>query len=182
VDARGIQRSLEERIARLAAEERYEEAAEHRDRLAAWGRAAARGQRLAGLARLAEVVAARREGAGWEFAVVRHGRLAAAGASPAGADPRPYVDALRLTAEVVRAAPPPLPAASPEEAERVLRWLDGDRVRLVRVEAGDGGPDGWCEPAFGAGSLRPRLEAATAGATAGATAATVDRRRLRPTR
>jgi DNA polymerase-3 subunit epsilon len=177
-DARGVQRSLEDRIAKLAAEERYEEAAEHRDRLAAWGRAAARGQRLAALARLAELVAARRDGAGWEIAVVRHGRLAAAGASPAGADLRPYVDALRLTAEVVRAAPPPLPAAIPEEAERVLRWLDAEGVRLVHVEAGDGGPDGWCEPAFGAGSLRPRLEAATTSAMGGER----ERRRLRPTR
>ena len=72
--------ALEERMARLASEERYEEAGVHRDRLAAFVRAVARCQRLSALTRLPELVAARREDdRRWAVHVVRHGRLAAAG-------------------------------------------------------------------------------------------------------
>ena len=61
----------------------------HRDRLAAFVRAAARTQRLSALTRCPEVVAARREDDGrWAVHVVRFGRLAAAGVIPPGADAR----------------------------------------------------------------------------------------------
>jgi len=59
---------------------------------------------------------------------------AASTISPRGADPMPYVDALRSSAEVVLPAPWPAPAAIPEETEKVLRWLESDGVRLVHVE------------------------------------------------
>ena len=81
------------RMAALAAEERFEEAGVHRDRLAAFVRAAARTQRLTSLTRCAEVVAARREDDGrWAVHVVRYGRLAAAGVIPSGADAAPVRD------------------------------------------------------------------------------------------
>ena len=54
-----------------------------RDRLAGLVAALGRAQRLTALAGLAEVVGARPDGSGgWELAVVRHGRLAAAGVAP----------------------------------------------------------------------------------------------------
>ena len=72
---------------RWPTDERFEEAGVHRDRLAAFVRAAARTQRLTALTRCPEVVAARREDDGrWAVHVVRHGRLAAAGVIPPGAD------------------------------------------------------------------------------------------------
>ena len=78
--------AINARMAALAADERFEEAGVHRDRLAAFLRAAARTQRLAALTRCPEVVAARREDdGGWAVHVVRHGRLAAAGVIPSGA-------------------------------------------------------------------------------------------------
>lgn len=127
--------SARARLAELAAAERYEEAGLVRDRSLAFLRGAARAQRLAPLAAAAEVVAARRRpGGGWELVVVRHGRLAGTTTTPPGADPRPAVDALRATAEVVSAPVPPEPACSAEEAEKVLGWLEGDGVRLVSVE------------------------------------------------
>ncbi len=126
------------RMAALAAEERFEEAGVHRDRLAAFVRAAARTQRLSSLTTCSEVVAARREDDGrWAVHVVRYGRLAAAGVIPPGADAHLFVEQLRLAAETVVApsrTPGPTPAATAEETERVLRWLESPDVRLVEVE------------------------------------------------
>lgn len=126
---------VNQRMAALAADERYEEAGVHRDRLAAFVRAAARTQRISSLTRCSEVVAARREDDGrWAVHVVRHGRLAAAGVVPPGADALAYVAALRASAETVVPAPGPVPAATAEETERLLRWLESPTVRLIDVE------------------------------------------------
>ncbi|SDQ33258.1 DEDD exonuclease domain-containing protein [Quadrisphaera sp. DSM 44207] len=123
------------RLARLAEAERYEEAAAVRDRSTAFLRAAARTQRLAPLAAAPELAAARRTAdGGWELVVVRYGRLAGSAACAPGADPRPHLEALRATAEAVARPPLPAPAGTPEEAEKVLRWLEQDGVRLVSVE------------------------------------------------
>jgi DNA polymerase-3 subunit epsilon len=123
------------RMAALAADERFEEAGVHRDRLSAFVRAAARTQRLSALTRCAEVVAARREDDGrWAVHVVRFGRLAAAGTIPPGADAHQYVLELRASAETVATAPGPVPAATAEETEKVLRWLESPGVRLVEVD------------------------------------------------
>ena len=127
--------AINARMAQLAADERFEEAGAHRDRLAAFVRAAARTQRLSALTRCPEVVAARRrDDARWEVHVVRHGRLAAAGVIPAGADAHGYVAGLRASAETVRPGPGPVPAASAEETEQVLRWLESPGIRLVDVD------------------------------------------------
>jgi DNA polymerase-3 subunit epsilon len=133
--------TINRRMAALAADERFEEAGIHRDRLAAFVRAAARTQRLSALTGCPEVVAARREtdpttgrGGRWELHVVRFGRLAAAGVIPPGADAHSYVATLRLSAETVSSAPGPVPAATAEETEKILRWLESPGIRLVDVD------------------------------------------------
>lgn len=127
--------AINARMAALADDERFEEAGVHRDRLAAFVRAAARTQRLAALTRCPEVVAARHEDDGrWAVHVVRHGRLAAAGVIPPGADAHAFVTTLRQSAETVRPGPGPVPAASAEETEKVLRWLESPGIRLVDVD------------------------------------------------
>ncbi|MDO9496035.1 MAG: DEDD exonuclease domain-containing protein [Nocardioides sp.] len=137
---------VNQRMAALAADERYEEAGVHRDRLAAFVRAAARTQRLSSLTRCSEVVAARREDDGrWAVHVVRYGRLAAAGVIPPSADALTYVSALRASAETVLPAPGPVPAATAAETERLLRWLESPTVRLIDVEGE------WTCPVNGAG-------------------------------
>ena len=78
--------SLSRRMSKLAAASRFEDAVSWRDRLASFLRGASRTQRLHALTRCAEVVAARREDGRWSVHVVRHGRLAAAGVIPSGAD------------------------------------------------------------------------------------------------
>ncbi|MFS3129698.1 DEDD exonuclease domain-containing protein [Nocardioides sp. Bht2] len=133
------------RMLRLAEDERFEEAGVHRDRLAAFLRAASRTQRLTGLSGCPELVAAQREKDGrWAVHIVRYGRLAAAGRIPAGADARIYVDQLRASAETVLTGPGPVPAASAEESELILRWLESDGIRLVDVDGT------WASPIGGA--------------------------------
>jgi DNA polymerase-3 subunit epsilon len=123
------------RMSALAAEERFEDAGVHRDRLAAFVRAASRTQRLTALTRCPELVAARREDDGrWAVHVVRFGRLAGAGVIPAGAHAGEYVEGLRLSSETVSPGLGPTPAASAEETEKVLRWLESPGIRLVHVD------------------------------------------------
>ena len=119
----------------LAAGERFEEAGTHRDRLAAFLRAASRTQRLGSLASCSELVAARREDdRRWAVHVVRHGRLAAAGVIPHDAHAGEWVRQLRESAETVTGGPGPTPAATAAESEQILRWLEQPGVRLVHVE------------------------------------------------
>ncbi|MGN9912290.1 DEDD exonuclease domain-containing protein [Phytohabitans sp. LJ34] len=139
------------RIRKLSDAERYEEAAVVRTRMAALLRAAVRMQRLSGLTSIAELVAARRHQAtgGWELAIVRHGRLAAAGVSPPRVHPRSTIDMLRMTAETVIG-----PTASTEESERILSWLERPDTRLVQMSAG------WASPVRGAARFRDLLNRA----------------------
>ncbi len=122
------------RIDALAAAERFEDAARQRDRLAAFLRGAARSQRLAALSRCLEVVAARKDDGRWTVHVIRHGRLAAAGVIPPGADASLWVQELRSGADTVLPGPGPLPASNVHEAELLLRWLESEGVRLVHVD------------------------------------------------
>jgi DNA polymerase III subunit epsilon len=136
----------------LAATERYEEAAVHRERLLAYLRGAARAQRLAPIASIAELVAARRrERGGWELVLVRYGRLAGSSVSPPGADPMPFIEALKLAGETVLARPRPMPAAHPEETELILSWLERPGTRLVELDGT------WALPVSGAARHRHRL-------------------------
>ncbi len=136
------------RMAHLAGHERFEEAADAREQLGAFLRGAVRAQRVGSLVDVGEVVAARRtDDGGWELVCVRRGRLVGTSIAPRGADPMPFVDAQTLTAESVAPARPGAPgAATSEESEMVLRWLEGDGVRLVSTERG------WASPLRGAAS------------------------------
>ena len=149
------------RIEVLSAAERYEEAAVVRGRLVAVLRAAVRMQRLAALTGIAELAAARPAArGGWELALVRHGRLAGAGVSPPGVHPRPTIAAIRATAETVLPGHGPVPAATAEETERILSWLERPETRLVEST------DGWASPVAGAGRFRDLLTKAENGGSA----------------
>ncbi|MEG3634794.1 DEDD exonuclease domain-containing protein [Micromonospora palythoicola] len=159
-DPQPVVDALLARIEALSAAQRYEEAAALRSRLAAVLRAAVRMQRLAALSGLAEVAAAHpAAGGGWELALVRHGRLAGAGVSPPGVHPRPTLTAIRATAETVPAGHGPVPAASPEESERILSWLERPETRLVEMSAG------WSSPVAGAARFRDLLTKAESAAS-----------------
>jgi DNA polymerase-3 subunit epsilon len=156
-DASGVVEAVLRRVNRHSVQQRFEDAATHRDRLLAFLRGATRSQRLAPLAGCAELVAARRADAGgWEVVLVRYGRLAGTTVTPPRADPMPYIAALRSTGEVVAPPSGPAPAAHPEETEKVLRWLESPGVRLVEVEGS------WHCPVNGAAKSRHRLDPAGA--------------------
>ncbi|HTY73174.1 MAG TPA: DEDD exonuclease domain-containing protein [Actinomycetes bacterium] len=143
-DATPLVRGIERRIGLLSDAQRFEDAAAHRDRLAAFLRAAGRMHRYAGVSACAELLAARpRPDGGWELALVRHGRLAGTSVVPRAVAPLPWIDALVATGEQVGAGVGPTSAGSAEELDCVLRWLDGDGVRLVRLEGTWASPAGW---------------------------------------
>jgi DNA polymerase-3 subunit epsilon len=171
-DPRPVTDPLLRKVERLAAAGRFEQAALVRDRLATFARACARVQRISALTSIEHLVAARPDGSGgWELAVVRRGRLVAAGVAVRGAAVMPYIQALVATAESVLPGIGPLPCATAAETERVLRWLEQPGTRLVELEGGT-----WTCPARGAGGLGDLLEHRTTG-----TDPTADRRRIRPT-
>jgi DNA polymerase III subunit epsilon len=148
---------LERRLHEHSAAERFEQAGIDRDRLTVLVRSLDRGQRLAALAAVPELVAARPDGDhGWEFAVVRHGRLASAGVARRGVPPMPVVDALVASAETVLPGEGPLRGAPAEEVALVLRWLDRPGTRMVRCS------QPWTEPARSAASWRGWLTKADA--------------------
>ena len=151
-DSREVVGALRERMSSLSGQERYEDAGAVRDRLAHLVRAAARAQRISPLANSAEIVAARpAPPGGWEIICVRFGRLAGTTVTPRGGDPRVFVEALVASAENV--GPSPRPAASAEETEKILRWLDSPGVRMVAIEGE------WTCPVHGAGAARDTLDA-----------------------
>ena len=151
-DPAAVVRAISQRIAPLVATERFEDAATHRDRMLAFLRAATRGQRLSAFTGLPLVVAARPTAdQGWHVVVVRHGRLSATAAVERGHDPWPTVTALVTGGESAEPGPGPTPAASAEETECVLRWLDTEGVRLVRVDGA------WTSPVSGAGATLAAL-------------------------
>ncbi|MET8779947.1 DEDD exonuclease domain-containing protein [Nocardia sp. NPDC004654] len=157
-DSDATVRVMLDRIETHSAAEHFEAAARLRDRTVAVIRALRRTQRLAAVARIAELIAAHPDGAGgWEFAVIRYGRLAGSGVARRGTPPMAIVEQIVAAAETVvpdgaggagGADPddaPPLRGASPEEAGLVTRWLARPGVRIVRTT------DGYHEPRYGAG-------------------------------
>jgi DNA polymerase-3 subunit epsilon len=122
--------------------------------------------------RLGSSPGAQRRSQDWEVMVVRHGRLAAAGLMAPDAVPSAFVDALIATAETVRPGPGPMPAATAEETECVLRWLEAPGTRLVQLDGE------WSWPAHGAASVHDTLDPGSSGTS---TLIPFERpRRLRP--
>jgi DNA polymerase-3 subunit epsilon len=152
VDARPVVGAASRRMTPLVTAERFEDAQPHRDRLRSLLAATARSQRLRAIGVCPELVAARPTPEhGWEIAVIRHGRLAAAGVAPPGAAPRPFVESLRAGADHVLPSAGGFPSASSEEVECLLRWLDSGGVRLVHLDGV------WASPRHGSSGLESHL-------------------------
>ncbi|WP_091543693.1 DEDD exonuclease domain-containing protein [Modestobacter sp. DSM 44400] len=130
-DPRDLVAPLLVRVERVAGEGRYEDAAVLRDRIAVLLRAVRRRQRLESLAAVPELVLARPDGSGgWKLSVVRRGRLVAAGVAVRGRSVRGHLADLRATAETPLGPEGEL-AASVDETELVLRWMEKPGTRLV---------------------------------------------------
>ena len=170
-DPRPLTEPLLRKVARLSDAGRYEQAATVRDRLARSPGPARGCSGWPALTSVEHLVAARPDGSGgWELAVVRHGRLVAAGRGRPAAPPSGRTwPALVATAESVLPGVGPLPCATAEETERILRWLEEPGTRLVELTGT------WSCPAHGAGGLGELLDY-----RADAADPTGDRRRIRP--
>ena len=135
-----------DQVRALAEHRRYEGAARLRDHTAVAVEALWRGQRLAALAAIPELVAARPDGAGgWRLSVIRFGRLAAAGTAVRGVPPLPVAAALRTGGQTVLPDDSPLGGAAVEETALLARWLAMPDTRMVSAEPG------WCTPVRAAG-------------------------------
>ncbi|SFT77038.1 DNA polymerase-3 subunit epsilon [Geodermatophilus amargosae] len=121
------------RVDRLSAEHRFEDAGVLRDRVTVLLRAVRRRQRLQSLAAVPELAIARPDGeGGWALSVVRRGRLVAAGCAPRGTSVRDTLVGLRATAETTPDDDGEL-AATVDETELVMRWMEKPGTRLVEV-------------------------------------------------
>jgi DNA polymerase III subunit epsilon len=114
---------LRRRMARYAADQRYEQAAGARDRLEALTRALAEARRAAALAGADEIVLARPHPDGREVTVVRRGQLAAVGLL--AADDHLGVERLLAGAAMPERFDGPPPRHLADEVQLVTRWLEG---------------------------------------------------------
>lgn len=129
--------AIVDRVNELAADGRYETAARLRDHVSAAIETVWRNQRLRALVQVEQLVAAQADGAGgWNFAVIRHGQLAAAGSAQRKVPPMPVVDALLAGAQCVLPKPAPLGGALVEETALIARWLAAPGVRIVTASSG----------------------------------------------
>ena len=133
-DATTILNSINQRMKELAEQERFEEAAELRNRLSSFIRGTARGQRIRSLTRVPHLIAALPlSPQSWEFVVIRFGRLAGT-AQGTSINYKDVIESLTLTADVVVDNGEILPASHHEEVEVLLRYLSQDGVRLVDLD------------------------------------------------
>jgi DNA polymerase-3 subunit epsilon len=127
--------ALAARMAVLAAQDRFEEAATIRDRSAALVAGVRRRQRLDRLTSCAMLVAAaRRPTQGWDVVAIANGRLRATSVLPPRQAPAPYLDALTRLATAAPEPDDPSEATAVEEIELLLAWLERPGTRLIEVE------------------------------------------------
>lgn len=154
-DFSSLRRLSGQRMAKLAAEARYETAAAVRDALRSALSTAARAEAAAALRAVPEILASAPgpEG-GMDLTVIRHGRLAAASHLPNGADIAAAFDSLCATAEWVPQPHPRLPAATDalaEETRLLSTWLQDAQPEQARRQAGTSSEAiAWSLPAVGA--------------------------------
>lgn len=128
---------LLERVARLSADERFEEARAWTHRLRALILGARRAEAVRPLIGCPHLIAARRrDGGGWELVCVRWGALAGSAVTLPGADPRPSVAALRASARFVERPERVGAGASVEETQLLADWCLDAGARLVEVGLG----------------------------------------------
>lgn len=132
-DVRGVLRSARERLTKLVAAQRYEEAGVLTSRLRAFHATSVRHHRVRSIAACRQLVAAAPIAGGWEIHVLRHGKLAAASFARTSAVQAVAAEAV-AAAETVVAPPAGMPAGTWEEAERVAAWLETPGTRLLDTD------------------------------------------------
>jgi DNA polymerase III subunit epsilon len=142
--------ALRERMLRLAAERRFEDAAVARGRIHLTARVLARSRQLQALGGVAEVTAVRAHADGLEAAHIVHGQLVATAVVPGDTPDDDIMALLRRTPTLAHPTGPPS-EGEVEEVELVAAWLDRPRTRLLVVTGA------WCEPVAGGRALAQAL-------------------------
>jgi DNA polymerase-3 subunit epsilon len=152
-DARTVITTHENLMSEHAVAERFEEAAEVRNRLSSYIRGTARAQRITAITRVSQIVTALKflDSNKWEFVVIRYGRLVASALSAPGVALAQTIESLTLSAEVVVPEESVLPASTHEEIEILLNYLESPGLRLVEV-IGE-----WKLPIYGSANARASL-------------------------
>lgn len=127
-----VEQVLRARMADLADQQRFEQAAVWRARLEAATEGIASATALRSFCGLRQVVAASSRPGGWDLHVIRYGRLAATAFCPVDSDPHRVLRATVSTAEEVAPPPPPASAALTEETRLLMRWCYTARLVDVR--------------------------------------------------
>jgi DNA polymerase-3 subunit epsilon len=160
-DSRTILETLQKRMSELALQERFEEAAEIRNRLGAYIRGSARGERIRSFTKVRELILANKLSAQGEtelieLILIRFGRLAASIVVKIQQQDqvriREAVNALKAVGEVVTDNGTILPASSHEEVETLLRYAERESIELLGIDGE------WSRSIFGAGHARSSLE------------------------
>jgi len=140
-DPGGVVEPILGRIERLAHAARYEDAAALRDRLAHLVRVLIVNQNTRALTAVPQLMAAAPSGRGWELAILRHGKLAAAGTAERAGQVRPAFEHLLTSAQTITADSS---TVGLNETVLLLSWLEQPGTRLVHVDGV------WSSPARGA--------------------------------
>jgi len=152
-DARAVITTHESLMSELALAERFEEAAEVRNRVSSFIRGTARAQRISAVTSVTQIVTALKfpDSSKWEFVVIRYGRLVGSALSAPGVPLAQTIESLTLSAEVVVPEESILPASTHEEIEILLNYLESPGLRLVEV-TGE-----WKLPIFGSAKASASL-------------------------
>jgi len=151
-DSRPVVDQLTRRMQNLATEERFEDAAQVRNRLSALISGISRGQRIRAFTQIGEIITAHRRDDQWEFLCIRHGRLVGSAHSTAGVDIAQTIESLSLTAERITDDGSILPASTHEEVEKILGYIENQETRIVSIT------DEWSLPVFSAARSRGDFE------------------------
>ncbi len=133
---------LQEKMNSLSLAERFEEAADIRNRLNDFVHGVYRGQRIQSISEVRHLITARPVEEDWEFVCIRYGRFAGSAIAKAKSNISEHIEALRATSEVIS-----MPLATHEESEKILTYIESDGIRIVEIDGT------WVMPAQGAGTL-----------------------------
>ena len=151
IDSTQVLAKLRHRMKELSLQERFEEAAEVRNRLGAYVKGAARGERIRSFTRVHELITELRYGDKVELVLIRSGRLAGS-LIVDQANVEIACDSLKLVGEVISDDGSILPASTYEEVETLLRYVEREGVQILSIEGE------WSRSISGAGQARSQIE------------------------
>ena len=146
-----VELALLSRMEKLAADERFEEASEIKERFSAFARGVSRGHRIRSLTRLSELLVAKKIESGWEFVHIRYGKLVGSATAQVGDKFSEVISSLKMTSEVLAPSQNILPYSTYEEVEHLLNYLD-EGVRIVEIDGE------WSMPAHGPSRIYESLK------------------------